>query len=169
MSRADELLRLAREREANVERTLGEMLLEPPERLGRQMRDYLSRQVDHGRMKRTDEKLPHLATVQGGINQLSCPRAEFSSGARLHFDIQLQHEQRGWIVKRFRFLVHLAQPRSMSMIQIHLNAETSHDPLAVPRCHMHIGDSEAHLPFPVMHPRLILHLLCELIEPDVGI
>src|SRR5207248_9864326 len=32
------------------------------------------------------------------------------------------------------------------------------DPLAVPRCHMHIGDSKAPVPFPLMDPRLILHL-----------
>jgi len=169
MSIEDELLRLAREHEANIERALLEMLLEPPDRLGRQLRAYLSRQVDRGRMKRTSEKIPQLATVRGGLNELSCAKAEFSSGARLHFDIQLEEEQRGWLVRRFRFRVHLPQPRSVNTVQIHLNAGTSYDPLAVPRCHMHIGDSKGHLPFPVMDPRLILHLICEHVEPGFGV
>jgi hypothetical protein len=29
---------------------------------------------------------------------------------------------------------------------------------------MHIGDSRAHVPFPIIHPRLILYLICERIE-----
>lgn len=168
MSTEDELLRLAREREAKIDGSLGEMLLEPPDRLRRQLRAYLSRQVDRGRMKRTDEKIPQLAAVQGGLHELACPEAEFSSGARLTFDIQLEEKQRGWLLKRFRFHVRLPQPRSIDMVRIHLNPETWHDPLAVPRCHMHIGGSQAHVPFPVMDPRLILHLVCEHIEPYVG-
>jgi hypothetical protein len=54
------------------------------------------------------------------------------------------------------------------MVRSHLNEISSHDPLAIPRCHMHIADSEAHVPFPVMNPRLILYLICEHIEPDFG-
>ena len=49
-----------------------------------------------------------------------------------------------------------------------LNAHSWHDPFARPRCHMHIGNSQAHVPFPAMDPRLILYLICEHIEPDVG-
>jgi len=164
----NELLGLARAREAKTERALAEMLLEPPDRLRRQLRDYLSRQADRGRMKRADEKIPQLAALQGGLNELACPEAKFSSGARLEFKIQLEEQQRGWLVKRFRFHVHLPRARSINMVRIHLNAETWHDPLAVPRCHMHIGDSQAHVPFPIMDPRLILHLICKDVEPDFG-
>jgi hypothetical protein len=95
----NELLRLAREREAKTEGALAEMLLEPPDRLRRQLRAYLSRQVDRGRMKRTDEKIPQLAAIQGGLNELACPKAEFSSGARLEFKIQLEEKQRGWLAQ----------------------------------------------------------------------
>ena len=168
MTIEDELLRLARERESATEDALVEMVLDRPDILRRHPRAYLSRQVDRGRIRRTDEKIPQLATVQGGLNELACPELEFSSGGRLAFNIQLEEEQRGWLVKRFRFHVHLPQPRSINMVRIHLNAETWHDPLVVPRCHMHIGGSRAHVPFPVMDPRLILHLICEHIEPDVG-
>jgi hypothetical protein len=55
------------------------------------------------------------------------------------------------------------------MIRIHLNREGGHDPLNVPQCHFHIGDSKAHVPFPIMSPRLMVHLICEHIEPDLGL
>ncbi len=119
-------------------------------------------------MKHADETVPRLTTVLGGLNELACDDAKFSSGARLQFNIQLEQEQRGWLVRRFRFHLHLPQTRSIKMVRIHLNPETWHDPVAVPRCHMHIGNSQAHVPFPVMDPRLILHLICEHLEPDIG-
>jgi hypothetical protein len=165
----EKLLQLAREREDRTGGALAEMLLEPPDQLQREVRHYLSRQVDYDRMKRTDEKFPQLTQVQGGLNELACPGAEFSSGARLEFCVQLKETQQGWLVKRFRFHVHLAQARSIDMVRIHLNEVTSYDPLAVPRCHMHIGNSRAHIPFPIMDPRLTLHLICDYLEPDFGV
>jgi hypothetical protein len=164
----NELLRLAQDRETKAEAALAEMLLEPPDRLRRQLRAYLFRNVDYGRMKRTGENVPQLTTVQAGINELACPEAEFPSGARLEFRIQLEEEQRGWLVKRFRFHLRLPRSRGLNMIRIHLNAEPSRDQLAVPRCHMHISGSRAHVPFPIMDPRLILDLIFELVEPDLG-
>jgi hypothetical protein len=163
-----DLLQLARQRDATTDDALGAMVLEPPDRLRRQLRAYLSRLVDRGRMRRTDERIPRLATVQGGINELECAEAEFLSGARLDFRIKLEKQQRGWLVRQFRFHVRMPQARSIDMVRIHLNAQPWHDPLAVPRCHMHIGNSQAHVPFPAMDPRLILYLICEQIEPDVG-
>ena len=168
MSIEDELLRLARDRERKSQDTLDAMLLERPDRLGRQLRAYLSRQADHGRMKHTNEKIPAFATIGGGVSELACPQAEFSSGSRLTFKVQAAEEQRGWLVKRFQFHLHLPATRRIRMVRIHLNEISSHDPLAVPRCHMHIADSEAHVPFPIMDPRLILYLICEHIEPDFG-
>jgi hypothetical protein len=165
----DELLRLARERETKADSALAEMVMEPPNQLLRHLRAYLARQVDHGRIKRTNERILQLAAVQGGLNELACPGVHFSSGARLEFNLQLEDMQRGWLVKRFRFHLRLPRARSINMIRIHLNAEAWHDPLAVPRCHMHIGDSQAHVPFPITDPRLILHLICENVEPNLGI
>jgi hypothetical protein len=165
----DELLRLAREREARTDGALLEMLLEAPAQLGRELRAYLARQVDHGRVKRTDEKVPRLTTIQGGLNELVCPRAEFTSGARLEFSIQMEESQRGWLVRRFKFHLYLPRERRIKVFRIHLNGESWHDPQVVPRCHLHIGDSRAHIPFPVMDPRLILLVICEHVEPDFGI
>lgn len=168
MSIEDELLRLAREREATTETALGEMVLERPDHLVRQMRAYLSRQVDHGRIRRTNEKIPRLATVQDGLNELTCPGLEFLSGARLEFKMRLENDQQRWLMKQFRFHVFLPGARGVRSVRVHLNPGAWHDPLTVPRCHLHIGDSRAHVPFPIIHPRLILHLICEHIEPDFG-
>jgi hypothetical protein len=162
----NELLRLAREREDKAEGALTEMLLEPPDRLRRQLRDYLSRQVDHGRMKRADERIVQLVELLGGDKALACRKAEFSSGARLEFRIQLEATQPGWLVKQFHFHLHLPRARSINTVRIHLKPKAWHDPLEIPRCHMHIGNSRAHIPFPIMDPRLILYLICKHLEPD---
>lgn len=143
--------------------------MEPPNLLGRQLRTYLSRQVDHGRMKRTDERIPRLEALEEGVNELACPKAEFSSDARLEFRIQFEATQRGWLMRRFQFHLHLEPGRRINMVRIHLNADASHDPLVVPRCHMHVGNGEPHIPFPIMDPRLILCFICEHLEPDLGV
>ena len=168
MSIEGELLRLAWEREAATDDAVNRMLLETPDSVRRQIRAYLSRQVDCGRMKRTNEKIPRLAVIEGGLHQLECPEVQFSSGARLTFDIELESKQAGWLVRRFRFHVSLPRPRNIRTVLFHLNAETAHNPLAVPRCHLHIDNSHPHVPFPMMDPRLMLHMICEHVEPDLG-
>lgn len=152
-----------------METALGAMLIESPALLGRELRQDLSRQFDHSRMKDTHGRVPQLETVEGGLNELTCPEAEFADGGRLLFDIQLEKSQRGWLVKRFRFHLHVPPSRTIGMVRIHLNPETWHDPVRIPRCHLHVGDSQAHIPFPIMNPRLILSLICEHIEPDFGV
>lgn len=166
MSPEDELVELARHREAATEDALLGMILDAPHSLRRQVREYLRRQVDYRRIKRPDEGIPQLETIPGGINELTCPSVDFLSDARLDFKIQFEENQRGWFVKQFQF--HVPAPRSIRMVRIHLNAATVRDPLAVPRCHMHV-DGKAHVPFPIMNPRLILYLICEHIEPDFGV
>ena len=167
MSIESELLQLAREREAKSEGALAEMLVESPDLLRRQLRDYLFRQVDSGRMKRPDEKILRLNSVQEGFRDLACPKAEFSSGTHLQFNIRFEDTQGGCLVKRFQF-IYLSPARRIKVVRIELNAEPSRDPLSVPRCHLHIGNSEAHIPFPIMDPRLILYLFCEHLERDFG-
>ena len=152
-----------------MEAALGAMLIESPALLGRELRQDLLRQFDHGRMKDTHGRVPELATLAGGINELKCEGAEFFSGARLSFELQLNREQRGWRVISFEFHLRLASGRNINMFRIELNSEASRDPVRIPRCHLHVGDSGAHVPFPIMHPRLILSLICEHIEPDFGI
>lgn len=152
-----------------MEAALGATLIESPALLRRQLRQDLSRLIDSGRMKRTDDRVPQLAALEGGLNELQCPGADFVDGSRLLFDIQLEDSQRGWLVKRFRFHLYLPPPRAIGMVRIHLNPGPWHDPVRIPRCHLHVGDSQAHIPFPIMNPRLILSLICEHIEPDFGV
>jgi hypothetical protein len=144
------------------------MELESPDRLRRQLRADLGRQVDKGRIKHTNEKIPELETIEGGLNELICRNLTFISGARLDFKLQLKHGQRGSLVKQFQFHIKLPDERKVKMVRIHLNVDTSHDPLKTPRCHFHVDDSKAHVPFPTMNPRLILDLICEHIERDFG-
>jgi hypothetical protein len=167
--REDELLQLARERDNQMEAALGVMLIESPGLLVRQLRHDLSRQTERRRMKRAEEKTPLLETLQNGVTKLLCDEAEFSSGARLSFELQLNRGQRGWRIMSFEFHLRLPTERNINMVRIELNSEASGNPLRIPRCHLHVGDSQAHIPFPIMNPRLILSLICEYIEPDFGV
>jgi hypothetical protein len=70
----EDLLHLARDRDSQVEAALGAMSIESPVLLRRQLRQGLSRQIDSGRMKRTEDRVPDLATVQGGSQRIEMPR-----------------------------------------------------------------------------------------------
>jgi hypothetical protein len=166
LSWEDELEALARDRENVYQLSLSQMLLDHPAKLRLQLRHYLAEQANHGRLKQTYD-VPHL-NAAGGLYELACDEVEFRSDSKLGFNIQMEQEQRGWLVKRFKFHLHFAG-RSVNMVRIHLNQEGGNDPLTVPRCHFHLADSRAHIPFPIMSPRLMLHLLCEHIEPDLGL
>lgn len=169
MSIEDELRALARERENSAEQALVELVIQRPDILRRQFRAYLSRQVDRRRIDRMNERIPRLETVHNGLNQLTCDELEFRSGARLQFKIRLEKHQPAWSIEQFQFHLHLPVDRSVRMIRVHLNTGASYDPLMVPRCHLHVDNSEAHVPFPIMSPSLILYVLCEHVEADFGI
>jgi hypothetical protein len=144
------------------------MMFDHPSKIRLQLRSDLARQVDLGRLKRSDDRVIQLSPPANDLQQLTCPTVEFFSDSTLAFEILLERLQRGWLMKRFKFDLHLSGRRGIRMIRIHLNEKVGHDPVKVPRCHFHIGDSKAHIPFPIMSPRLIVHLICEHIEPDVG-
>ena len=96
MSVENNLLQLARQRESETNGALLAILVDRPDYLLRQIRAYLARQADLGRMKHTNERIIQLDTVQGGLNQLACPDIRFSSGTRVNFDIELEPSQTGW-------------------------------------------------------------------------
>lgn len=168
MSIEDNLLSLGREHDNRIQDALSGMLLEPPAQLGRELRSYLASQVDHGKMKQTDEKVVQLSKAPNHLEELVCSKAEFSSGAWLEFNIQFEWKQQGWVVRSFEYHLYLPSDRKIRMLRLHLNSKTHHDPHVVPRCHLHIDDSQAHVPFTPMDPRLILFLICESVEPDFG-
>jgi hypothetical protein len=81
----------------------------------------------------------------------------------------MKKRQTGWQITQFKFHLHLPPARKVNMVRVHLNVKRTRDPLIVPRCHLHVGGGKrAHVPFPIMSPRLILQVLCDVIEPDVG-
>jgi hypothetical protein len=169
LSSETRLLTLARDRETAIETALSQLELDPPERLLRELRTYMARQVDQRRIKPFRERVVELRAISGGVQELACTTAEFSSGARLEFNIEIEPQQRGWLVKRFKFHLFLSSNRKINMVRIHLNPQSVRDPLRVPRCHLHIGASHAHVPFPIMPPLLMLDLICTDLEADVGI
>ena len=94
----------------------------------------------------------------------------FVSGARADFNIVVAKNQTGWIIRTFEFHVRLAPKRKVQMVRIDLNDGPSwNDALRIPMCHFHIDESEPHLAFPILSPRLLLHTLCEQIEPHFGL
>ncbi len=168
MNPEDELLLMARERESASEASLASMWLDHPSKLRLQLRSDLARQVDLDRLKRSDDRVVSLNPPANGLQELVCPDVEFRSDSKLNFKIELKGLQQGWLVRRFWFHLHLSG-RKIQMVRIHLNDKVGHDPLRVPRCHFHVGDSKAHIPFPIMSPRLMVHLICEHIGPDLGL
>ena len=165
----DDLRLLALEREDTFESALDALDLAPPDRLLRQLRAYLGDQEDYGRIKHFEEKSVQLILQKDGIQELDCQAVQFASGSRLDFKVRMKKQQRGWRITQFKFHLHLPNARKVSTVRIHLNMQRTRDPLVVPRCHLHIGGGRrAHVPFPIMSPRLTLHLVCNEIEPDIG-
>jgi hypothetical protein len=170
LSIEDELQRLALEREQSFESALVELDLGPPDLLLRQMRAYLAEQVDHRRIKRLAEKPVQLIQKTDGIQELACHAVQFASGSRLDFNIRMKQQQTGWRITQFKFHLRLPPARKVNMVRVHLNVKGTWDALIVPRCHLHIGGGKrSHIPFPIMSPRLTLHVVCDAIEPDVGL
>jgi hypothetical protein len=170
LSLEDELQRLAIERDNAFESALDELDLDPPSFLLRQMRAYLADQEDHARIKHFVEKSVQLRQQTDGFQELECHPVEFASGSRLDFKIRVKKEQTGWRMTEFKFHLHLPPARKVNMVRVHLNVKRTRDALLVPRCHLHIGGGKrAHIPFPIMSPRLTLQVVCDVIEPDVGL
>jgi hypothetical protein len=162
----EELAQLARLRDEATQAALDALSVDA-DRLFRQIRHYLKRQTDYGRFGHLKENAVERETVKGGW-ELKCKHLAFSSGSEMKFCIRLEAGQQHDAVRQFYFDVKLAQPRPIGRVRIHLNPQMGRDPLSVPRCHLHIEHSRPHVPFPVLDPRLILQLMCEHIEPDMG-
>jgi hypothetical protein len=145
LSLEEELKALARDREVAFHANQSQFVVGHPETLLRQLRFYLAEGANYGWLKRTYEA-PRLSLIEGGLQELVCEEVEFRSNSTLSFRIQLEQQQGGWLVRRFRFHLQFAG-RRVNMVRIHLNEASGYDPLNVPRCHFHVGDSRAHIPF----------------------
>ena len=120
MSWEDELKALARDRETACQSSLSQMMVDHPGTLRRQLRHYLAEQANCRRLKQTYDDVPRLETQAGGLQELVCDEVEFRSDSRLTFNVQMEREQTGWLIRRFKFHLHLSK-RSINMIRIHLN------------------------------------------------
>jgi ABC-2 type transport system ATP-binding protein len=126
--------------------------------------------VDHGRIKHFAEKSVQLSQQTDGIQKLECLAVQFASGSSLDFNIRIKKQQTGWRMTDFEFNLQLPRARKVNMVCVHLNVSRTRDALVVPRCHLHIGGGKrVHVPFPIMSPRLTLQLVCDVLEPDVGL
>ena len=169
MNLDNELQRLATERENAYEAAIAAMNLDAADQL-RRMRTYLARQEDRRRIKRLGGGTIQLRTLTTGVCRLECPSVEFNSGSTLDFRMKIEPQPAGRI-SWFEF--HLNLPGApIDMVRIELNDRRGHDLLRVPRCHLHLGrgarEGDVHIPFPIMPPLLILHLLCSILEPEFG-
>ena len=104
MSVENELLELARKRDAATQFTLDELSMDPPHLLLRQFRYYLGRQVDHDRLRDLEEKPIQLVTISDDLQELASKTLRFTSGSELEFRIRLHHKQGSWFVKQFQFV-----------------------------------------------------------------
>jgi hypothetical protein len=166
----EELDRLATDRERSLEAALASLELEAPHRLRKRLRAYLGQQEDERRVKPISDDIVRLETLPGGVQALVSRGVEFTSESHLDFSVQMNQQQVGWRMIRFRFHLHLPPTRGVNMVRIHLDPEPRREPLRIPRCHLHIGGGRrSHVPFPIMSPLLTLHTICEVIEPDIGV
>ena len=166
MSLEDELKELAWHREGQYQAALDSAIQEHPSNLLRQLRAYLAELADHGKLKKTYEG-PRSFAKENDVVELICEGVEFSSDSVLDFNLHLSPSQMGWRLRDFDFHLAIAKRRGQH-VRIHLTAKGAYDPLRVPRCHIHVDNSEPHIPFPIINPRLTLHLVCEHIEPALG-
>jgi len=119
------------------------------------------------------EKAVQLHQLGHGVSKLECSSVKFVSESRLEFTVWMEPQPPGWRISEFEFNLILPRQREVTTVLIHLNAQRGRDCLKVPRCHLQIGrggkHGRAHIPFPmfpIMSPLLMLHLICEVIEPD---
>lgn len=162
----DTLIKLARAGEDRFDASLAQIEIESPSRLCRELRFYMAELANRRILKRSDDA-PQLKTISDLAQQITCPKAEFTSGATLMFEIELQKDQGNWSVRHCQFDLRLFG-RKVEMASVHLRPEATHEPHRVPRCHLHVRPSHVHIPFPATDPRLILYLMCEHVEPDLG-
>ena len=80
----------------------------------------------------------------------------FTDGAKLGFIITLRETPAGSRLVEATFNLALPPKAGLKFLSIHIEAETSKDPLGKSRSHCHPGFQSIHLPFPIMEPRAIL-------------
>ena len=148
--------------------------LPSPHEYFRQIKWYLQRMTDKGRVARCASLLKQKTTEQGEaqidagptIYRSSEACIRFSSGAELSFGITLRNELERSKLVAYRFHLELPPDSGLKFVRIDLNGpQNLYDPLQIPRSHIHPGFPHIHVPFPVMSPLEVLDRLFHVIEP----
>ena len=165
----------AKSLDARVAAELDRIELPPTRQFFSQLRFYLQRMTDRGRLTKGARALSQLETAEGHaqinvgptIFRASCDDCIiFRSGAQLSFGITLRVDGSYSRLMAYRFHLNLLESSGLRFIRIDLNAPKSdYDPMHMPRSHMHPGFEHVHIPFPAMHPMEVLDRVFHVIEP----
>jgi hypothetical protein len=170
-------IRAASALETRTEADLANIGLPPPHQYFRDVRIYLQRMTDVGRIRNgvhvLKQKSPEIGVTQidAGPTTFREPCGDcirFDSGAQLSFGIMLRFDGARTTLISYRFYLNLLPASGLRFVRIDLNApkdKDKYDPLHMPRCHMHPGFEGIHIPFPVMAPIEVLDRIVHVIEP----
>lgn len=160
--------------EARTEAHLANIGLPPPHEYFREIRVYLQRATD---IRRTINGVHPLSqrSLENGDTQINagptifrpCENCiQFRSGAQLSFGVTLRFDDAQTTLLSYRFHLSLLPASGLRFVRIDLNPpKDTYDPLHVPRCHIHPGFEDIHIPFPVMGPLEVLDRIVHVIEP----
>ena len=162
--------------EAKAEAYLRGLALPKPDAYYREIRNYLQRERDKGRIKTGHQSVRILKQQDGStlinvgpsIYKNPCQECiQFQSTAELSLGITLSTQGSDTELLSYRFHLQLPERSGLSFVRIDLNGppKAGHDHLQVPRSHVHPGFEEAHIPFPVMTPLEVLDRIFHVIEP----
>jgi len=161
--------------EARTEADLASISLPHPHEYFSKIRIYLQRMTDTGRT-RNGVRVLSQRSLQNGDTQINagptilrkpCESCiQFRSGAQLSFGVTLRFDGRQTTLLSYRFSLSLLPASGLRFVRIDLNApKEAYDPLHMPRCHIHPGFENIHIPFPVMEPIEVLDRIVHVIEP----
>ncbi len=165
----------AKSLDAKVAAELDRIDLPPTQQFFGELRFYLQRMTDRGRLTKGARSLSQLETAEGHtqinvgptIFRAPCENCLiFRSGAQLSFGITLRVDGSFSRLLAYRFHLNLIQSSGLRFIRIDLNTpKAEYDPMHMPRSHMHPGFEHVHIPFPAMHPMEVLDRIFHVIEP----
>lgn len=161
--------------EARTESELANIAFPPPHEYFSQTRLYLQRTTDTGRTRNGVHLLSRHSAGNGDTQINAGPTIfrepcdnciKFKSGAQLSFGVTLGLDGARTTLLAYRFYLSLLPASGLKFVRIDLNArKADYDPLQMPRCHIHPGFENVHIPFPVMSPIEVLDRIVHVIEP----
>jgi hypothetical protein len=152
----------ARSLDDRVADDLDRVELPPAPHFTGQLRFYLQRMTDCGKLLRGARSISQRETAEG-YTQIDVGPTIYratgddclilKSGARMSLGITLRIDGSSSRLLAYRFHLELLPSSGLRFVRIDLNAPKSeYDPMHIPRSHIHPGFENVHVPFPAMHP-----------------